>query len=281
MILLYRFLPLVGAARNFSIIAFGDWGWDGRDSGLRETMEQIKKLGVSNFFLLGDNFYPSGIKLGLKDPQFDLFRKIVRLPGASYYAVLGNHDYEGDVAAQIEFSRIDSQWILPAKYYARMFQFGTVRLCAVFIDTETLYQGDEPQLEWIRRTLGQCQSPGVWRVVVGHRNVISAGQYNTNTKIKNILQPTLNEFGVHVYLSGHEHNLQTLVEGSTVYAVSGRISQTHKSHDYSHPSVKWFAHGVVGFAQLSINGNSLQIDMKKSSDGSIMHTTIIRRRGSK
>ena len=50
--------------------------------------------------LLGDNFYPNGIK-SINDINWEKFNNL-NIPIATY-SVLGNHDYLGNINAQIEY----------------------------------------------------------------------------------------------------------------------------------------------------------------------------------
>ena len=75
--------------------------------------------------LLGDNFYASGVD-SVEDALFsENFAKLYdteQLGNLTWHAILGNHDYQGNVEAQIQYTeRSGGRWYMPAHYYRRDF----------------------------------------------------------------------------------------------------------------------------------------------------------------
>ena len=69
-----------------------------------------------NIVFLGDNFYPFGVK-SITDPKwndfknFDIKNKV--------WSILGNHDYLGNINAQLEFNL--KNWNMPNYFYKKTF----------------------------------------------------------------------------------------------------------------------------------------------------------------
>ena len=212
-----------------SVMAFGDWGVNGPP--LRKSMNRFHEgfSGISDaVFLLGDNFYPSGIsrRLGLEDPQFDLFRSLVaRHTQCPYYAILGNHDTEGDVYAQVAFSDVEPRWHMPSRYYFQKFRLSEgLRVCVWFLDTEQQRNGT--QLEWLDDSISRHKSSCAWLIVVGHHPVYTSGEYHRFTGMQRWLLPVLQRHKVDLYISGHEHQSQILKDEDfqTTYLIAGAIA---------------------------------------------------------
>ena len=79
-----------------------------------------KKRGVRFVLGLGDNFYYNGVKQA-NDARFrDTFENVYKeetLERATWYMTAGNHDHEGNVSAQIAYSRVSRRWYFPDFYY--------------------------------------------------------------------------------------------------------------------------------------------------------------------
>jgi tartrate-resistant acid phosphatase type 5 len=102
---------------------------------------------------IGDNMYDSGVK-DVDDPLFDsVFESafdaaVLNVP---WYVVAGNHDYYGNVTAQIEYTKKSDRWEFPETYYTRDVssagigndpEEGDVTALLVMLDTWTLCGGD-------------------------------------------------------------------------------------------------------------------------------------------
>ena len=111
-----------GAELPFVVI--GDWGRDGA-SKQRDVAGQMGKAAAasgSKFVIaVGDNFYEDGVQ-SVDDPHFRAsFEDVYTAPSLQtpWYAILGNHDYHGNVDAQIAYSAKSARWHMPARYYTR------------------------------------------------------------------------------------------------------------------------------------------------------------------
>ncbi|XP_059448222.1 purple acid phosphatase 3-like [Corylus avellana] len=103
---------------SLSFLVVGDWG---RRGGFNQSEVAVQmgiigeKLDIDFVISTGDNFYDGGLK-GVDDPAFDeSFTNIYTAPSLQkqWYNVLGNHDYRGDVMAQLSpiLTKLDSRWL--------------------------------------------------------------------------------------------------------------------------------------------------------------------------
>lgn len=100
----------------------------------------------------GDNFYMTGLPAALPNAQSsvrvaDTFQDVYTAPGlhVPWYVVAGNHDWVGDVQAQVALNgsaATGGRWNMPALYYSHMHTLsdGTTAQF-VMVDTETLFGG--------------------------------------------------------------------------------------------------------------------------------------------
>ena len=260
--------PFSPEALNFIVV--GDWGRDGffnqRDVAkqMGETAAEIQSRFVIS---TGDNFYPSGVD-DLNDFKWvTSFERIYSAPSlrTPWYPVLGNHDWRGNVDAQIEYSAYSDMWTMPSRYYAREITVAdSLNALFVFIDTTPIVDADHAhiypqserwlksrQLQWIDSTLVASNAP--WKIVVGHHPVyVASSKYEDNLDLIRDLVPIMERHGVQAYFSGHDHNLQHLrvADSSINYFVSGAGSLT-RAVDRDNPHAL-FALRVPGFMAVSL-----------------------------
>jgi acid phosphatase/tartrate-resistant acid phosphatase type 5 len=124
---------------------------------------------------LGDNFYPKGVRSTTDTQWQHKFERLYSgkyLRGMPFFAVVGNHDAEGSVEAELEYARQrlgSGRWQMQAPAYVRDFgrTQGGALIRAVFLDTVALLRHPAVQLQFLREALSE-DTPAVWRIVVGH-----------------------------------------------------------------------------------------------------------------
>lgn len=181
-------------------------------------------------FLLGDNFYPSGVS-SFEDIRWDNLKKISN----PIYAVLGNHDYLGDINIQIK-KNIDN-WNMINNYYMKNIN----NIDFFFIDTSILIPNysnlnyelvksklkKEPSIvsknmiDWLNDELKKSKN---MKIVIGHYPILSYGMYGINKSLIEILFPIFKKYGVNYYISGHDHNLQIIDIFNEEYHIKQIIS---------------------------------------------------------
>lgn len=154
-------------ASELSFLVMGDWGFRGSDTQSR-VAERLgivaEEIGASFVVTTGDNFYYDGVA-SVDDPHWresfeDVY--IAESLQAPWYITLGNHDYNGNVAAQIEYGAQSERWRLPSRYHTAVHAIDdTTSVRLVFLDTELLdsanaaVAGVDPQrqLAWLDSVL--------------------------------------------------------------------------------------------------------------------------------
>ena len=281
----------------FNYLVVGDWGRNGffNQAEVADAMGEVGDPIRSRFTIsTGDNFYTSGVT-STEDVKWERsFERIYTAPvlQSRWYSTLGNHDWQGNVAAQIAYSDVSDRWYLPAQYYAEEMRMDdSTAVLFVFLDTTPLayppeYEerfdddGDwdpEGQLEWLERTLAESDAP--WKIVVGHHPVyVGSVRYSDNPLLIDTLVPLFERYGVQAYLAGHDHNLQHhRPEGSTVdYFVSGAGSLLREVVETPNTL---FALKVAGFMAFSMTRDVMEVHAYDEDTNLVYTADVPRRRG--
>ena len=209
----------------------------------------------------GDNFYYCGIQ-NTSDPQIsDDYVNLFGNLSLPWYNALGNHDYGFNPAAQLELNQTIPQWIMDDRYYHRRVVLSNtdsstdsstnsiISLNIIVLDTNPCvndYRGEDrekwdpcgtqyptcspvagecmfheniieqdckAQLDWFNATLSDIPH-NEWIFVIGHHKAdeIDAEDF----------QSMLNSSRVHLYLNGHNHNLEHYsIDGEPKYITTG------------------------------------------------------------
>ena len=267
---------VVSCLKMLNFLVIGDWGRRGQPqqrSVARGLARAARRTQARFIVSTGDNFYEDGVE-GLDDPHWqESFESVytaagVRIP---WHIALGNHDYRGNVEAQIAYSQASPVWNLPSRYHSftRMVGFSSQALF-VFLDTSPFlerYRTDaerianvdgedaDAQAEWLKRTLrSSCAD---WKVVVGHHPILSGSPYHgSSEELHRRIRPILIEYGARVYFSGHEHDLQHLRDDAMDYVISGAGSEWRESGRTAH---SLFNRAGLGFAEASLTPERLKL----------------------
>lgn len=274
----------ISFSQNISFITFGDWGREGK-FGQQETADVMGKYAdghTADFVLvLGDNFYPTGVK-SLNDPHWKIsFENVYTAPSLQvpWYVTLGNHDYGGSIQAQIDYSAISSRWKLPSRYYSfeKNIDDSTKVLFVIIdsnpfiksylamdkdneeLDTNSINdlrdQDKKKQLIWMDSVL--ANSNAKWKIVAAHHPVFSGGEHGDTPEMIDQVNPLLIKYNVNLFLCGHDHDMQHIVKpGSNVnYFVAGsgsKLRLTNKTGDTK------FASSENGFLTVTITDKNIR-----------------------
>ncbi|XP_061180898.1 tartrate-resistant acid phosphatase type 5-like [Saccostrea echinata] len=234
----FSFIGSCLAVDSVRLMILGDWGGlptppyhTAIEMGVAKQMSVVaKKYGPEAILALGDNFYYDGIK-DSNDKRFEeTFEKVFAaqpgLDSIPWNLVAGNHDHNGNVSGQIEYSKRSKVWRFPNYYYPLTYNIpggGVVQI--LMIDTVLLcgntgddFLHDQPhgpvdlgaaddQLAWITQNLKSSSADYLF--VAGHFPVYSIAEHGPTQCLIDKLLPLLQQYQA-VYLSGHDHNLQHL-----------------------------------------------------------------------
>lgn len=219
----------IKADGSLSFLVLGDWGRKGayNQSQVARQMGSIgDRLNIDFIVSTGDNFYDDGLK-GMNDPTFqNSFTKVYTAKSLQkqWYNVLGNHDYRGNVEAQLNplFQKIDGRWLC-----LRSFIVSTEIAEFFFVDTTPFvdkyflqpkhhrydWRGVLPRKEYLSNLLKDLDlalrnSAANWKIVVGHHTIKSVGHHGDTKELVKHLLPILKENDVDLYMNGHDHCLQ-------------------------------------------------------------------------
>jgi len=211
---------------NFLVV--GDWGRGGHHNqqAVADLMgEKAAEKHTAFIASTGDNFYMFGVS-GVDDPKWrSSFENVYRGPGyegVPWYPVLGNHDYGGNVQAQIDYGRAHpGRWQMKHHYYQRSLTSpGGATMDLFFIDT-VMWIGREGfpfyflgsrigpddqrrQAAWLVAALGASRAR--FKFVFGHHGIHSIGPHGGEMQMAQ-LDDVLRRFGVTAYIHGHDHCL--------------------------------------------------------------------------
>lgn len=226
---LRRFEQPIKGDGSLSLLAVGDWGRNGtfNQSQVAFQMGRIgEELDVDFVVSLGDNFYEDGLT-GVDDKFFEQsFTSIYTAKSLQkqWYAILGNHDYRGDVLAQLDpvLRKIDSRWLC-----MRSFIVDTEIAQLFFVDTTPFvkkywktpkdnhydWRGVAPREKYVSNLLKELdsalsESTATWKIVLGHHTMRSVSDHGDTVELVERLLPVLEANGVDLYINGHDHCLE-------------------------------------------------------------------------
>jgi tartrate-resistant acid phosphatase type 5 len=287
-------LPAEAAQSALPFILVGDWGRRGHDD-QRSVAVQMGKtaeaLGSRFTVSVGDNFYENGVT-GLDDPQWESsFEKIYTAPSlyTPWRLILGNHDYRGNVQAQLDYSTESKRWHMPARYYslsetlpdgarADFFYVDTSPFIKAYIGSKVNITGQDTdaQLVWLDKALGE--STAEWKIVIGHHPIYTAldnsdGEVHDQPDLIARLNPVLLKHNVPIYVCGHDHCLQAVKMEGVAYVVTGAGSQTYTPNP---PIRGGFANGSHGFMTVHLSRETLHYELVDMTGKTLYAETITR-----
>lgn len=203
-----------------------------------------------------------------------------------WFPVLGNHEYNGNTQAVLDYAKISRRWCMEDRYYTKEFTVDkagtTIRL--VFVDTAPMIdkyrngkeeypdagkQDMSRQFEWIDSVL--TVNKATWTIVLGHHPVYAETGKTESERLdmQKRLNPILKKHKVDMYVCGHIHNFQHIRrEDSPVdYIVNtaGALSRKVKATEGTQ-----FCSGATGFSVCSASDRDLRLYML-DKDGNVLY----------
>jgi tartrate-resistant acid phosphatase type 5 len=282
-------LPAQAAAEALPFVLIGDWGRHGRDHQI-DVAKQMGKTATamnSRFVVsMGDNFYEDGVT-GLDDPYWRTsFEDIYTADSLQtpWKIILGNHDYRGNVQAQLDYSNNSKRWQLPARYYtvsealpdgsaADFFYLDTSPFISEYIGTTTDIAGQDTakQMAWLDKALGS--STARWKIVIGHHPIYTAltGKDHDQPDMIAHIDPILRAHNVLIYINGHDHTLQSTTVSGITYVTNGAGSETYQPGPAGRDG---FVSGSHGFMTCQLSSEKLDFALIDMTGATLYAQTV-------
>lgn len=204
----------------------------------------------------------------------------------NWFPVCGNHEYRGNTQAVLDYSKVSRRWMMPARYYTKVFEDNGTTIRIVFLDTTPLIdryrensavypdackQDRQAQLLWLDSTLKSARED--WVVVVGHHPIYAyttKAEYERTDMQKNVM-PILHKYNnVAIYACGHIHNFQHIhMPNDDIKYVVNSSASLARSVEKTQGTV--FCSSADGFSIISASKKTLKMSMI-DKDGKVIHT---------
>jgi hypothetical protein len=280
------------------VLMVGDWGYENFEAQSRVAKAMQGYVAAQGFktealLMLGDNWYgplPGGVKDKRWQTQFEEIypRKVFDCPA---YAIPGNHDYqrmpESKVAAELEYAKLPgTRWTMPSLWYSFTFPAKKPLVTVIALDSNmpsadgkwdrgtdfTLRPEQQAeQLAWLKTELEKPRkTPFV--IVMGHHPIFSNGPHGDHKVLIRDWEPLLREHKVHLYLAGHDHDMQHLeFEGHpTSFALSGGGGADLYNLKIAQAQRGPMAEKVYGFSELVVAPEMLTL-RHLDEQGQVIH----------
>lgn len=203
-----------------------------------------------------------------------------------WFPILGNHEYRGNTQAVLDYGTVSRRWMMPNRYYTKVFSGKDCTLRVVFLDTTPLIdryretpsvypdackQDVQAQLDWLDATLKNAKED--WVIVVGHHPVYaetSKAEYE-RTDMQRRVRPILQRYhNVAIYACGHIHNFQHIrMAGDDIdYVVNSSASLARPVHPITGTQ---YCSDADGFSVISAEKHKLCLYMI-DKEGNVIHT---------
>lgn len=251
--------------KGLTFLVVGDWGTGGaHQKRVAKGMLAVKAQEKPPQFVLstGDNIYPSGVA-SEDDPQWESkFEKIYAGLDLPWWSILGNHDYRGNVDAQMAYGRRNPLWMMPGRTWSKEFLVDDVTNVSITaLDTTPLLQkreGWRDQILFLERTLSESKAQK--HIVAGHHPLRSYGHYGDSEFLIRNVKPVLDRYGVVLYCCGHDHDLQAIKNPNDAFGclISGAGGGTRVTTKGQHTVA---VHHAGGFSSVTVTSSSVIVKL--------------------
>lgn len=260
-----------------SFVTFGDWGTGNDDQ--KEVAAALKDYcGVEacDFIVtLGDNFYSSGVESTSDEQWKEKYTDIYGGLDIPFYAVLGNHDENGNVQAQIDYSSVDPNWRMPAEEYNfTMPETGEPAVEFFIIRSQYPHFRDAASQNWLRSAIDASRAK--WKILVMHHPLINNGKHGDDDQGNGEYLIPIICNKIDLILSGHAHSFSHLkaeVDGCPIeQLIVGTGGAGLKSVDTSDRRVI-STKSMYGFGWMGVSASKAEFKMI-ATDGSVYYSTM-------
>lgn len=218
--------------------------------------------------LLGDNFYEAGVT-STEDPQWQSKFEDVYALQVPFYAILGNHDYDGNEGAEVDYSALQGRWKMPAPNYQIAFPADSnPPLLEIFVvDSNQVSANSAAAL-----AAALASSRAIWKIAAMHHPLYSDGPHPDNELGQNpLLIPALCP-AVDLVLSGHDHFFAHLDEPADGCRFQQIIAGTggRSLHSIADDPRSVYAEASHGFVWIEASPDGLLLEFRRA-DGSLAY----------
>ena len=277
--------PLTLGKGSLNFLVLSDWGREGMSPKDKKAEGQVvvakqlgetaQQVGASFIVTCGDNFHGHGVPSSTDSLWIVNFENVYTASSLMipWYITLGNHDYEGNVEAELEYAKTSKRWIEPARYYSFTKKIsGSTQVLFVILDSspfveEYINQKDDGhhlngqkiavQLVWCDSVLST--STASWKFVFFHHPAYSASSKHGSTReIQRVFVPLFEKYHVNACFSGHDHDLQhSRPDSATVeyFGFGGGSENRPAGHAY----FTKYSVGSLGFGVVSMTSSIARI----------------------
>ncbi len=250
--------------------------------------EMANVIGPKCILAIGDVHHFNGVA-STQDPlwmtNYELIYSHPELM-IDWLPVCGNHEYRGNTQAVLDYGQVSRRWMMPAKYYTRVYEKKGTTVRLIFLDTTPLidkYRKDtetypdaakqdvEAQLQWLDKTMSQAQED--WVIVLGHHPMYAYTDKSEKERLdmQKRVQPILRKYhNVSIYASGHIHNFQhfRMKDDDIDYVVNSSASLARPVEAVEGTV---FCSPVEGFSVFTVDKKQLRMSMI-DKNGQVIHT---------
>ena len=229
----FRTAPVVGTTQPVRFWLLGD---SGENRPRRGDIQVAKERPLSGAFqvrngyrkfqnnkaadgiiLLGDNAYASGTDAEYQSSFFQVYAD--ELAQTPLWPCIGNHDIDDVYQYLFSVNKDGTSGGVPSRN-PFFYSFDIANLHVVVLDPWKLwlqvtsdldYSPWQRQLTWLKEDLAANKQN--WTVVINHFPVYCDGNYNSDDnapleKLRSLLVPLAEEYGVDLFVAGHDHTYQ-------------------------------------------------------------------------
>ncbi len=193
------------------------------------------------------------------------------MENTSLMPILGNHEENSSIYYDI--------FALPGKEEYYSFDYGPIHFAILHSCVERYDGNMTEQFEWIQQDLEDNQD-SIWKVVMIHRPVFSSSQRDNAgdyDDLKEGLLPILEQYGVDIVLSGHDHFYERLLNNNITYIVTGGAgAPLYKIIDAYKLEQSQYAESTLHAVLIDVYENQMDLRAINTSYGIIDRFTINR-----
>lgn len=229
----------------------------------QKLLNLLKKKKLTRYDLIifgGDMFYPYGV---INGEELNKFKSTFGSLECLKYGILGNHEYYGneDLILKSDIFDIKDGYNHVKHEGVDIFLIDTMILAphldpAVHMKLLRKYGGEQGLINKQQEIIanleyGLSKSNRDYRnikMVVGHYPLITLGTYKNNGYecLFKLLMPLLNKYNVNYYVSGHDHNTQSIdfediiTDNTLTHIVAGGVTELYNDLPLSKKSIEYF-----------------------------------------